>query len=201
MTLRLIVRLCGWWRDRVVKRSSCKTDHRITVILYSDNSDSTVLFFSINWYASEKALLFVMPNLFSWVHQTSLILDKCANLVGKRAWIRLQVQVSRTIANRSLPANKSSYLLLCYHSFYREQGELSTYLEMPSMPLLALHLRIAVVLLVSKQHQHNHVRPYFRCSIDQDNRDGIGCHDQCSLSNEVKTSCLKILLFENYEFI
>ena len=34
----------------MVKRSSCKTDHRITVILYSDNSDnsdSTVLFFSI----------------------------------------------------------------------------------------------------------------------------------------------------------
>ena len=31
----------------MVKRSSCKTDHRITVILYSGNSDSTVLFFSI----------------------------------------------------------------------------------------------------------------------------------------------------------
>jgi hypothetical protein len=36
----------------------CKTDHRITVILYSDNSDSycTVLFFSINQSEPEISL-------------------------------------------------------------------------------------------------------------------------------------------------
>ena len=38
----------------MVKRSSCKTDHRITVILYSDNSDSTVLFFSITLFGNKR---------------------------------------------------------------------------------------------------------------------------------------------------
>jgi len=46
---------------RLVKRSGgeeilCKTYHRITVILYSDNSDSTELFFSINLCTSYIAI-------------------------------------------------------------------------------------------------------------------------------------------------
>ena len=42
MTLRLIVRLSGGEEIGSGEEIPCKTDHRITVILYSDNSDSTV---------------------------------------------------------------------------------------------------------------------------------------------------------------
>jgi hypothetical protein len=42
MTLRLIVRLSGGEEIGAGEEIPCKTDHRITVILYSDNSDSTV---------------------------------------------------------------------------------------------------------------------------------------------------------------
>jgi uncharacterized Fe-S cluster-containing radical SAM superfamily protein len=79
---------------RLVKRSGgeeilCKTDHRITVILYNDNSDSTVLFFSIT---TDGTIFFrrVLKQILVTHHQNdSQLLNECITMRKQTHSIRL----------------------------------------------------------------------------------------------------------------